>query len=51
MTGDEIVAVIRDALVELGGLTYVDVPAFVAKARAEREAAKKAAEDGTPPDA
>jgi len=41
MTDDEIVAVIRDALLELGGLTYVDVPAFVAKARADREAAKE----------
>jgi 1-acyl-sn-glycerol-3-phosphate acyltransferase len=50
MTGDEIVAVIRDALVELGGLTYVDVPAFVAKARADREAAKQGADD-TAPDA
>ncbi len=50
MSGDEIVAVIRDALVELGELTYVDVPAFVAKARADREA-KKAAEGGTAPDA
>ncbi len=51
MTGDEIVAVIRDALVELGGLTYVDVPAFVAKARADREAAKKTGEDAPAPDA
>jgi 1-acyl-sn-glycerol-3-phosphate acyltransferase len=42
MSQEEIVAVIRDALVELGGLTYVDVPAFVAKARADREAAKQA---------
>lgn len=42
MSDDEIVAVIRDALLELGDLTYVDVPAFVAKARADREAAKQA---------
>lgn len=42
MSDDEIVVVIRDALLELGDLTYVDVPAFVAKARADREAAKQA---------
>lgn len=51
MSPDEIVAVIRDALVELGGLTYVDVPAFVAKARADREAAKGADGGGAAPDA
>jgi 1-acyl-sn-glycerol-3-phosphate acyltransferase len=37
MSDDEVIAVVRDALLELGGLTYVDVPAFVAKARADRE--------------
>lgn len=36
MTQEEIVAVIRDSLLEMGELTYVDVPAFVAKARADR---------------
>jgi 1-acyl-sn-glycerol-3-phosphate acyltransferase len=48
MSGDEIVAVIRDALVELGDLTYVDVPAFVAKARADREAGKQKEADAGP---
>lgn len=40
MTDEEVIAVLRDALLELGGLTYVDVPAFVAKARADRERAR-----------
>jgi 1-acyl-sn-glycerol-3-phosphate acyltransferase len=38
MTGQQIADVIRDALVELGGFTYVNQYAFVVKARAERAA-------------
>ncbi|MCA0328283.1 MAG: 1-acyl-sn-glycerol-3-phosphate acyltransferase [Actinobacteria bacterium] len=38
MSADEITAIVRDAILELGGLEYVDVPAFVAKARAQRQA-------------
>ena len=43
MTGDEMTVVIRDAITELGDLTYVDQYAFIVKARAER-AARKAAD-------
>ncbi|MEI8056261.1 MAG: lysophospholipid acyltransferase family protein [Actinomycetes bacterium] len=40
MSADHMVQVIRDAIVELGDLVYVNQYAFVAKARAEREAAR-----------
>jgi 1-acyl-sn-glycerol-3-phosphate acyltransferase len=37
MTADEMVTSVKDALVELGDLIYVNQYAFVAKARLERE--------------
>jgi 1-acyl-sn-glycerol-3-phosphate acyltransferase len=37
MSPEEMTAVIRDSLIELGNLGYVDQYAFVAKARLERE--------------
>ena len=44
MTGQQLTDIVRDALVELGGFTYVNQYAFVVKARAER-AARAARED------
>ena len=38
MSGQEMTDVVRDALVDLGGFTYVNQYAFVVKARAERAA-------------
>lgn len=45
MSDDEMVAVIRDAMIAVSGLRYVDEPAWTAKKRA-RAAARKAAEGG-----
>lgn len=45
MTGPEMTAIIRDRLVEIGELSYVDQYAFVVKAR-EKRAAQAAAEQG-----
>lgn len=40
MTDDELTAVVRDALVEVSGLRYVDLPAWTAKRRAREEKAR-----------
>jgi 1-acyl-sn-glycerol-3-phosphate acyltransferase len=49
MSGPELTAVIRDRLVELGGLDYVDQYAFVLKAKAKRAAEAAAAGEPGPP--
>jgi len=44
MSDDEITAVVRDAMVAVSGLRYVDLPAWTAKRRAREEQARLAAE-------
>ena len=46
MSGQQMTDVVRDALVELGGFTYVDQYAFIVKARAERAARAERDERG-----
>ena len=45
MSDDEITAMVRDAMVEVSGLRYVDLPAWTAKRRAREEKARLAAEE------
>jgi 1-acyl-sn-glycerol-3-phosphate acyltransferase len=44
MTGEQIIAILRDSLVAIGHLGYVDQYAFVVKARVERERLRQEAE-------